>query len=316
MTVTSELPIGVFDSGLGGLDVAAAISQVLPQERLLYWGDNARVPYGTKSPQTVQGYTYEASHQLVKRGVKAIMIACNTASAVVDLERLSREVGVPVFGMIEAGVRACINVIRASIDTDIRTQNASDLLLNTSRIVVLATPGTVNSGAYQRALRANVPHAQISAMACPLFVPLVEMGWADHELTPRLVIAQLEESDVLERLKTDDESPPLILLGCTHYPLMASSIEQGISEGVGRALRCIDGAESAALMIKERLNADQLLCTEDLAHTPDASRPTLTQSHYACFTDDLKGSASLELASYFWSKRGGIGDLNIISVST
>ena len=315
MTRTSELPIGVFDSGLGGLDVAAAISQALPQERLLYWGDNARVPYGTKSPQTVQNYTYEASRHLVKRGVKAIMIACNTASAVVDLRRLSLDLGVPVFGMIEAGVRACLDRLTTSREV---SENGSafqseghSISSNRRVILVLATPGTVNSRAYQDALSARLPSALISAVACPLFVPLVEMGWAEHELTPSLVVAQLAESDALELLLTSINSSPLILLGCTHYPLMASAIERGLSTHLGGSLRCIDGAESAALMIKERLSAEGLLRVH---HGESIS--SLPPSHYACFTDDLKDSASLELSTYFWSQRGGVGDLNVISVAS
>lgn len=284
------LPIGVFDSGLGGLDVAAAISKLLPRERLLYWGDNARVPYGTKSPETVRRYVEEACEQLTRRGVKAIMIACNTASAVVNLAELSLATNVPVFGMIEAGVHACLNAQEPT------------------QILVLATPGTVQSCAYQVALHNRLPHASVVAIPCPLFVPLVEIGWADHPLTPQLVRAQIEEAvepELSLRLRTVSKDETRVLLGCTHYPLMAQAIARGIELMIGRSIPCIDGAESAALLIKERLIKEELLTSDQRSST---------QVHRACFTDDLRGSASLELASYFWSERGGVGELELLSV--
>jgi glutamate racemase len=295
----SALPIGVFDSGLGGLDVAAAISKLLPDERLLYWGDNARVPYGTKSSKIVQTYAYEAGRALVSRGVKAVVIACNTASAVVDLNALSVELGVPVFGMIEAGVRAC--------DTALSDRGSST---TQAHIVVLATPGTIASHAYQDALSSHDAELRVSAIACPLIVPLVEAGWARHELAPQIIAAQLEEREVADRLRVslsqDEAHEPIVLLGCTHYPLIADAIRRGFELSVGRTPMCVDGAESAAHMIKSYLQSSGLS-----AH-PDADLKRHS-AHLAYFTDDLSGAASLELAQYFWQDRGGVGDLELLS---
>ena len=273
--------------------MAAVISAHLPRERLLYWGDNARVPYGTKSPDVVRRYTYEAASALVERGVKAIVIACNTASASVDLRALSLELNVPIFGMIEAGRLACQHALKSigALDDDV-----------SSRVIILATPGTIRSGAYQRALTDNIPHVRISPIACPIFVPLVEMGWSDHAITLEIVSAQLRDRvDVISELLQEPHDTSMIaLLGCTHYPLMASAIERGLVSVLKRSVRCLDGASSVARLLESALSRAGLL-----------SDTASSQRHSAHFTDDLRGASSSALAEHFWRQRGGVGVLDL-----
>ena len=296
MSVTSPSPdvqsgwggrgIGVFDSGVGGLDVAAAISRVLPNERLIYWGDNARVPYGTKSPEVVRAYTREAAYRLAHLGVKAIVVACNTASAAADLDELSKDLQLPIFGMVDAGVKACIRVRQPTAQPQ--------------HIVILATPGTIRSQAYQQALNLSFPNARLTSIACPLFVPLVEMGWSQHSLTPDLVIAQLEDASFFTSLTQVHDEQLTVLLGCTHYPLMVDAIVEGISRKTGRTLTCIDGAHSVALQLKEALEQKGQLSQSTLEKT---------NPHLAFFTDDLRCSNAEELALSFWQSRSGHGEL-------
>ena len=160
----NDASIGVFDSGIGGLTVVAAIMRALPTERVLYVGDTARVPYGPKSPETVLRYSRQITAYLLEQGVKAIVIACNTATAHA-LEALQREVPVPVIGVVQPGARAAVR----------ETRNG--------RIGVVGTAGTIKSGAYTRAIAELSANAVVTGMSCPLFVPLVEEGWVDHPAT-------------------------------------------------------------------------------------------------------------------------------------
>lgn len=284
--------IGVFDSGMGGLDVAAALSKILPNERLVYLGDNARVPYGTKSAKMVKNYTYEAAQWLLKYNIKALVIACNTASAAVDITVLESELGIPVFGMIEAGVMACDHLI-------------SIKQLDRPQLVILATPGTVKSKAYQEALLRQFPDLSPVALACPIFVPLVEMGWEKHSLTPQLVEAQLNDNHQTKPWQITLESQHCIyLLGCTHYPMMKDSIIAGLSRLHKTPFSCIDGAQSVAILLKNRL--------EELSLLNSLSKPLV---HSAYLTDDPNSTAAMDLALRFWRKRGGVGELNIRSAS-
>jgi glutamate racemase len=211
----STAPIGVFDSGLGGLTVAHAIMRRLPHESLIYFGDTARVPYGPKSPDTVRRYSREIAAFLLDQGVKAIVVACNTATAHA-LPMLRDELDVPVLGVVEPGARAAV---RAS---------------KSGRIGVIATEGTIRSGAYVRAIRQASPDAQVTALACPLFVPLVEEGWTHHDAT-RLIAREYLEPFVEQGVDT-------LVLGCTHYPLLKPLIAQV----VGPDVRLIDSAEETA----------------------------------------------------------------------
>ena len=223
-------PIGVFDSGLGGLTVAHAIMRQLPAENLVYFGDTARVPYGPKSPDTVRRYSHEIAAYLLEQGVKAIVVACNTATAHA-LPMLKAELDVPVIGVVEPGARAAVRASRSG------------------RIGVIATAGTIKSGAYVRAIEAESSTARVTARACPLFVPLVEEGWTDHEATWSVAREYLAPF-------THDEVDTLVL-GCTHYPLLKPLI----GEIVGRSVRLIDSAEETAIDTR-RMLAEHSLAAE------------------------------------------------------
>lgn len=215
-------PLGVFDSGIGGLTVARALFEKLPRESVIYFGDTARVPYGPKSPDTVRRYSGEILAYLLSRGVKAVVVACNTstAHALVDLQARSP---VPVVGVIEPGARAAV---RAS---------------KTGRIGVIGTAGTVASGAYERAITALRGDARVVSQACPLFVPLVEEGWFDHPAT------ELIARDYLEPLRRADVD--VVVLGCTHYPLLKPLLARVLGPGVA----LIDSADETAEAVKREL---------------------------------------------------------------
>ncbi len=213
--VDSAAPIGVFDSGIGGLTVVRELIRQLPNESIIYFGDTARVPYGPKSPDTVLRYSREITKFLRDQGVKALVVACNTATAHA-LPALREENDLPIVGVIEPGSRAAAR----------STQSG--------RVGVIGTQGTINSRAYERAIAAVAPDAQIIALACPLFVPLAEEGWLDTEAT-RLIakeyLAPIAEGDV-----------DTLVLGCTHYPLL----KEVIGKTVGRNVRLIDSAAETA----------------------------------------------------------------------
>lgn len=214
-TSAAESPIGLFDSGLGGLTVARAIARRLPTESLIYVGDTARVPYGPKSPETVRRYAVQISEWLVEQGVKLVVVACNTATAHA-LTLLHDWLPVPVIGVIEPGARAAINASPSG------------------PIGVIGTAGTVQSRAYERAIQALDPTRTVHAMACPLLVPLVEEGWIDHEAT-RLIVREY-----LAPLSTRAISS--LVLGCTHYPLLRPLL----AEAMGPEVALIDSAEETA----------------------------------------------------------------------
>ena len=223
----SAAPIGVFDSGLGGLTVAHAIMRQLPSESLIYFGDTARVPYGPKSPDTVRRYSREISAFLIEQGVKAIVVACNTATAHA-LPALRDELDVPVIGVVEPGARAAVRATR------------------TGHIGVIGTAGTIRSQAYVRAIHAENPDVRVTALACPLFVPLVEEGWTNHPAT-HLVAEEYLAPFVTDAIDT-------LVLGCTHYPLLKPLI----GEIVGRSVRLIDSAEETAADARRMLAANDL----------------------------------------------------------
>jgi glutamate racemase len=227
----SSAPIGVFDSGLGGLTVAHEIMRQLPAESLIYFGDTARVPYGPKSPDTVRRYSREISAFLLEQGVKAIVVACNTATAHA-LPTLRDELDVPVIGVVEPGARAAVRATRSG------------------HIGVIGTAGTIRSQAYVRAIHAENPDVRVTALACPLFVPLVEEGWTNHEAT-HLVAEEYLAPFVKDPIDT-------LVLGCTHYPLL----KPVIGEIVGRSVRLIDSAEETALDARRMLAANDLAASE------------------------------------------------------
>ncbi len=217
----SERPIGVFDSGVGGLTVVAALARHLPRESLLYLGDTARLPYGTKSPATVRRYTERNVEFLVQRGVKAVVVACNTASA---LALPDLALPVPTWGVIEPG--AAVAAARTA-----------------GRVGVIATESTVASDAYGRALRALRPELTVISQGCPLFVPLVEEGWHDDPVTEEVARRYLGP---LLRQEIDT-----LVLGCTHYPLLAPVL----ARVAGPAVALVDSAESTAERVARELGA-------------------------------------------------------------
>lgn len=216
-------PLGVFDSGLGGLTVVSALRRALPGERILYLGDTARVPYGTKGPATVVKYALGCARHLVARGAKTLVVACNTVSAVAP-ERLRAELDVPVLGVIEPGARAAVAATR------------------TGRIGVLATAATIASGAYPRAVAHVSTRAEVVGQAAPLLVPLAEEGWTEGEL-PRLAVRRYLEP--LQRAGVD-----VVVLGCTHYPLLRTIIEAEVRARIGSHVAVVDSASATATDVR------------------------------------------------------------------
>jgi glutamate racemase len=213
--MSNRAPIGIFDSGIGGLTVAHEVMRQLPHESLIYFGDTARVPYGPKSPETVRRYSREIAGFLKEQGVKSIVIACNTATAHA-LETLREEQTLPVLGVVEPGARAALAATRSG------------------HVGVIGTAGTIKSGAYERALRALDQKVRITVRACPLFVPLIEEGWTDTEAT------RLIAEEYLRPLR--DARVDTVVLGCTHYPLIKPLLRRVLGEDV----RLIDSAEETA----------------------------------------------------------------------
>lgn len=221
-------PLGVFDSGIGGLTVAHALFERLPAEAVIYFGDTARVPYGPKSPDTVRRYSAEILAYLLHRGVKMVVVACNTSTAHA-LEYLRVRSPVPVVGVIEPGARAAV---RASVS---------------GRIGVIGTAGTIASGAYERAILALRPDAEVHTRACPLLVPLIEEGWFDHPAT------ELIAREYLGPLR--DARVDTLVLGCTHYPL----VKPLLGRVLGPEVRLIDSAEETAVAVRDELSRRDLL---------------------------------------------------------
>ena len=220
-------PIGVFDSGIGGLTVVKALRDLLPNEKIFYLGDTARVPYGGKSANTVERYSLEMTNMLVDEDVKAIVIACNSASAVA-LPKLEKTLSVPVVGVIKPGAQAAINATR------------------NRHIGVIGTRATIKSGAYEKALRELDPKIDISARACPLLVPFIEEGWLEDDLTDQIIARYLEPL-VREGVDT-------LVLGCTHYPLLIDAL----SRALGEKVKLVDSARNCATAVQELLDREQL----------------------------------------------------------
>ena len=238
----ADRPIGIFDSGVGGLTVVRALAERLPNEAMVYFGDTARVPYGPKSRETVRRYAREASTLLMSRGVKMVVIACNTATAHA-WDVLQRELPVPVLGVIEPGVQAAVAASR------------------TGRIGVLGTAGTIASGVYDFAIRTRLPDARVYAQPCPLFVPLVEEGYVEHPAT------RLVTEEYLRPLRELDVD--VTILGCTHYPLLRPLLQ----DVLGPEVTLVDSGAETAAHVHDLLEAQALLRTSPEApgHTFIAS---------------------------------------------
>jgi len=222
----ADAPIGVFDSGMGGLTVLRALQRVLPTEEFLYLGDTARLPYGTKSPATVERYALQAGAQLVRRGVKCLVVACNTASAAA-LPAMQREFApLVVVGVVEPGAAAAVAATR------------------NGRIGVLATESTVRGGAYQRALVRLRPDAQVVAVAATLFVALAEEGWVDGDIA-----AAVAHRYIAPLFAADGLRPDTLVLGCTHFPPLAAVI----AREAGPAVTVVDSAATTATVLRQQL---------------------------------------------------------------
>lgn len=217
-----EAPIGVFDSGVGGLTVAREIMRQLPNENLVYFGDTARVPYGSKSQNTIIRYSQQIIHFLKTKGVKAIVIACNTASALA-LETVQRECDIPVLGVVEPGARAALQMTK------------------TKKIGVIGTEATVQSAMYGKIMKSLDADVSVIGKACPLFVPLVEEGFAKHTVTEEIIEYYLESLK-----KSDIDS---LILGCTHYPLLRSKIKAYM----GEEIQLVNPAYETAMELKQLL---------------------------------------------------------------
>lgn len=220
--VKKTAPIGVFDSGVGGLTVAREIMRNLPKEDIVYFGDTARVPYGSKSKDNIIRYSRQIIHFLQTKGVKAIVIACNTASALA-LDTVKDEFDIPIIGVVEPGARAALAV----------TEN--------KKIGVIGTEATVRSSMYEKIIQGINPEVSVIGKACPLFVPLVEEGFKKHQVTDEIIdyyLASLKQSDI-----------DALILGCTHYPLLRSKIK----EYVGEKITLVNPAYETAMDLKRIL---------------------------------------------------------------
>jgi glutamate racemase len=225
-------PIGVFDSGIGGLTVLAALRHLMPNDSFVYLGDTARVPYGTKSAETVVRYSRECADFLTEKGVRAIVVACNTASACA-LPDLASRYDVPILGVVDPGADAAIASTRGDV------------------VGVIGTAGTIGSNAYGNALKARRPSIRVVSRACPLLVPLIEEGWITDD------VAKMVVSKYLGDMKS--EGIDTLILGCTHYPLLSKVIADELGSGV----RLVDSADTTALALRDLLAGSDSLSEAD-----------------------------------------------------
>jgi glutamate racemase len=227
-TLSRNRPIGVFDSGLGGLTVVKALKKILPYEDIVYLGDTARLPYGTKSAEAIQRFALQDTEFLLGRNVKLVIVACHSASSVA-LDELQKRHKLPILGVIDPGARAAVEATR------------------NNRIGVIGTGLTIGSGSYERAIRRYRRDVEIVARSTPLFVPLAEEGWLNNDVAYRAA------QTYLKPLKA--EGIDTLLLGCTHYPLL----KRVIARTLGRRIRLVDSAEETALSARALLDDKSLL---------------------------------------------------------
>ena len=230
MSKSNSAPIGIFDSGIGGLTVAKAVAEALPNEDIIYFGDTARVPYGIKSEETVRGYALQITRFLLSKNVKMILIACNTVSASAREEIVRVAGNVPVLDVITAGTEAAL----------------SDS--NHAKIGVIGTLATINSKAYEKAIHEIDSGIAVTQQACPLLVPLAEEGWIENEIARKTISVYL---GAFEEKNIDS-----LILGCTHYPLFKEVISEVLS---GHQTKVIDSADSIAKTALKKLTELDLL---------------------------------------------------------
>ncbi len=220
------MPIGIFDSGVGGLTVMKEIINLLPEENIIYFGDTARVPYGIRSPGTVMRYSLENAGFLMSKGIKILVIACNTSSSV-SLDMLREKLPVPVIGVVGPGARAAASATKLK------------------KIAVIGTDTTINSGAYERAIRTIDDSIRVTGLACPLFVPLIEEGWIEGD------VVTLTAEKYLSPIRYNGVDS--LVLGCTHYPIIKDVIEDVVK------IRLIDSAAETAKEVKRVLEGGNML---------------------------------------------------------
>lgn len=219
-------PIGIFDSGIGGLTVAKEIIKLLPNESVIYLGDTARVPYGTRSPEMVTKFALELVNFLLERQVKCLVVACNTISAIC-LDKIIKVSPVPVLGVIQPAVKKAVEISKGKIG-------------------IIGTPGTIRSRLYEKAIKKLMKKAKVYSCACPLFVPLAEEGLHKHRVTKLVAKDYLDE---MIKAKIDT-----LILGCTHYPLLTAAIHETMGN-----VNLVDGGEPVALELKKMLEKENLL---------------------------------------------------------
>lgn len=247
-------PIGVFDSGIGGITVLRELAKSFPEENFLYLGDTARLPYGSKSGDTVRKYSLQNMKFLLSRDVKAIVVACNTASTQVSEDHFS---GLPVYNVIDPGSKLACN----------RTEN--------KRIGVLATRATIKAGTYTQKIQAILPDAEVLTQACPLFVPLAEEGWYDDPVTNLIAFRYLQ------KLKAADVDT--VVMGCTHYPLL----KQSIRKVFGNYVHLIDSGEAISLQLAEDFRSGRLIAAEAGQDTRLTIALTDASEHFENLSNEL-----------------------------
>ena len=220
--MSDHRPIGVFDSGVGGLTVVGQMQRILPEEDIVYFGDTARVPYGTKSKETVTKFSVENVEFLMEKNVKLVVVACNTASSL-SLDFLKRCFKVPILGVIEPGAKGAVSATR------------------NNRVGIIGTNATVSSGAYERAVKKINPRVSVYAESCPLFVPLVEEGWLGRDVTRDIAAIYLAP---FKTKKIDT-----LVLGCTHYPLLKEVVQDVIGSKVVLVDSAMEVAKEARLIL-------------------------------------------------------------------
>ncbi|MDR2605513.1 MAG: glutamate racemase [Desulfovibrio sp.] len=256
-----ELPIGIFDSGIGGLTVLSAVHRRLKREHCLYLGDTARLPYGTKSRGTIVRYALQAAEKLVERRIKLLVVACNTATAAALPELQKAFAPLPVIGVVEPGARAACAVVSGK--------------KRGGNILILGTESTVNCRAYDKAIHALRPDASVRGVACTLFVPMAEEGWLTGPIA-EITAARYLAPVMGEEAGDDRFRPDCIVLGCTHFPPLAGAV----ASVAGPEPVIIDSAETTAEAVEEELTR------RDLLRQPDGSRDTTPSGRLRFLTTD------------------------------
>ena len=277
----SRLPIGLFDSGMGGLTVFKALAERLPHEDLLYLGDTARLPYGTKGRDTITRYTLKAAQKLVDMGVKMLVIACNTATSAALSAVREQFAPLPVMGVVDPGAQAAA---AASAN---------------GHIVVVATEATISGGAYQKAIARIRPDAVVTGRACTLFVPLAEEGWMNGPIVEGVARRYLVDIFPSEKSANNSKNmePDTLLLGCTHFPLL----QEALQNVVGPQVRIVDSAATTALRVAEELKATNLLS--------QGTGP----AHYSFLTTDNTARFA-RTGSLFLGRELGHGEVSLVDL--